>query len=281
LAREMAQAGADRSSLLIAFGGGIVGDLCGFLAAIYMRGIDYVQVPTTLLAQVDSAIGGKTGANLPEGKNLIGSFHQPRAVFADVRTLQTLPARELRAGLYESIKAGIIRDARLFGYMERNSAAILSRDPKALEYVISSSIAVKAGVVSADEREAGVRMLLNLGHTLGHALEAATGFRKFLHGEAVGLGMLAAVEVGRRRATITELQAERIRKLIDLYGPLPRATLSVERLLAASAGDKKNFAGIRRFVLPLGIGNAVVVEDVTTEELSAAAEAMLVKRKAH
>lgn len=280
LAREMARAGADRSSLLIAFGGGIVGDLGGFLAAIYMRGIDYIQVPTTLLSQVDSSIGGKTGANLPEGKNLIGSFHQPRAVFADVRTLQTLPARELRAGLYESIKAGIIRDARLFAYLERNSAAVLGRDAAALEHVIAASIRIKAVVVGEDERESGVRMLLNLGHTLGHALEAATSYRKFLHGEAVGLGMLAAVELGRRRATVTAAQAERITHLIHLYGPLPHATLTAAQLLAAAVRDKKNSAGIRRFVLPVGIGDAVVVEDVTTDELTAAAQAMLVKSKA-
>ncbi|HVJ06976.1 MAG TPA: 3-dehydroquinate synthase [Acidisarcina sp.] len=279
LARQLAQAGADRSSLLIAFGGGIVGDLGGFLAAIYMRGIDYIQVPTTLLAQVDSSIGGKTGANLPEGKNLVGCFYQPRAVFADVAPLQTLPERELRAGLFESIKAGIIRDARLFTYLERNSAAVLGRDPKALEHVIAASIRMKAAVVSEDERESGVRMHLNLGHTLGHALEAATSYRKFLHGEAVGLGMIAAVEIGLERKTLTAAQAERITRLIDLYGPFPHASLSPEKLLAASSRDKKHSAGIRRFVLPVGIGNAVVVEDVTTGELTRAAEAMLRKRK--
>ncbi len=279
LARAMASAGADRSSLLIAFGGGIIGDLGGFLAAIYMRGIDYIQVPTTLLAQVDSSIGGKTGANLPEGKNLVGCFHQPRAVFADVRPLQTLPERELRAGLFESIKAGIIRDARLFAYLERNSTALLCRDPEALEYVIAASIRIKAAVVSEDERESGVRMLLNLGHTLGHALEAATSYRKFLHGEAVGLGMIAAVELGLARKTLTAAEAARISCLIDLYGPFPHASISPEKLITASDHDKKNSAGIRRFVLPVGIGDAVVVEDVTISELILAAQAMLRKRK--
>lgn len=279
LAREMANAGADRSSLLIAFGGGIVGDLAGFLAAIYMRGIDYVQVPTTMLAQVDSSIGGKTGANLPEGKNLVGCFYQPRAVFADVRPLQTLPERELRAGIFESIKAGIIRDARLFAYLERNSATVLRRDPKALEYVIAASIRIKAAVVNEDERESGVRMLLNLGHTLGHALEAATSYRKFLHGEAVALGMIAAVELGLVRKTLTAVQAERITHLIELYGPFPHASISPEKLISASGRDKKNSAGIRRFVLPVGIGDAVVVEDVTMTELTMAAQAMLRKRK--
>lgn len=275
LAREMVRAGADRSSLLIAFGGGIVGDLGGFLAAIYMRGIEYVQVPTTLLAQVDSSVGGKTGVNLAEGKNLVGSFQQPKAVFADVQTLQTLPERELRAGLYESIKAAIIRDARLFSYLERNSASILARDPKALEHVIAASIRIKADVVGEDERENGVRMILNLGHTLGHALEAATSYRRYLHGEAVGLGMIAAVHIGLLRKTLSAAQAARIVELIALYGPLPKATFNATHLLAASARDKKNSAGVRRFVLPVGIGNAIVVEDVTDTELRAAASAML------
>jgi 3-dehydroquinate synthase len=279
LVREMAAAGADRSSLLIAFGGGIVGDLGGFLAAIYMRGIDYVGVPTTLLSQVDSSVGGKTGVNLPEGKNLVGCFHHPRAVFADVLTLQTLSDRELRAGLFESIKAGIIRDARLFAYMEKNSSALLGRDPKALEHVIAASVRMKAAVVGEDERESGVRMILNLGHTLGHALESATRYRKFLHGESVGLGMIAALEIGRRRATVTDAQADRITCLIDQYGPFPYASLAPAQLIAASARDKKHSAGVHRFVLPVGIGDAAVVNDVTTEELTAAATAMLAKRK--
>jgi 3-dehydroquinate synthase len=280
LVREMATAGADRSSLLIAFGGGIVGDLGGFLAGIYMRGIDYVGVPTTLLSQVDSSVGGKTGVNLPEGKNLVGCFHHPRAVFADVQTLQTLPARELRAGLFESIKAGIIRDARLFAYMEKNSASLLVRDPKALEYVIAASVRMKAAVVGEDERESGVRMILNLGHTLGHALESATRYRKFLHGETVGLGMIAALEIARRRDTVTDAQADRITHLIDQYGPFPHASIPPAQLITASARDKKHSAGVHRFVLPVGIGDAAVVNDVTNDELTAAAIAMMAKRKA-
>ncbi|HKR27817.1 MAG TPA: 3-dehydroquinate synthase, partial [Acidobacteriaceae bacterium] len=189
LAVEMAEAGADRASLLIAFGGGIVGDLGGFLAAIYMRGIEYIQVPTTLLAQVDSSVGGKTGVNLTSGKNLIGSFHHPRTVFADIDVLQTLPERELRAGLFESIKAGIIRDALLFRFMEQNAEAILRRDPEALSHVIAASIRMKADVVGVDERESGLRMILNFGHTIGHAIEAATEYRRLLHGEAIAWGM--------------------------------------------------------------------------------------------
>ena len=270
LASELANAGADRSSLLIAFGGGIVGDLGGFLAAIYMRGIDYVQVPTTLLAQVDSSVGGKTGVNLASGKNLIGSFHHPRAVFADIDVLQTLPDRELRAGLFESIKAGIIRDPALFRFMEHNAGAILAREPDALERVIVASIRMKAGVVAIDERESGLRMILNYGHTLGHAIEAATGFRSLLHGEAIAWGMLAALQIALARKTVAPDQAERVEQTILAYGPLPPFRATRSKLLAAAGRDKKNRAGTRRFVLPKGIGNAIVVEDVTDAELNSA-----------
>jgi 3-dehydroquinate synthase len=270
LADQLARAGADRSSLLIAFGGGIVGDAGGFLAAIYMRGIDYLQVPTTLLAQVDSSVGGKTGVNLAAGKNLIGSFHHPRAVFADIDLLQTLPERELRAGLMESIKAGIIRDAALFRFLEREAEKILGRDAAALEKVIGASIRMKAQVVGLDERESGVRMILNYGHTLGHAIEAATGYRKLLHGEAVGWGMLAALQIALARNTVGPDQAERIEKTIFAYGTLPGFRTTPARLVAAAGRDKKNRAGTRRFILPKGIGNAVVVEDVTDEEIKAA-----------
>lgn len=274
LADQLARAGADRSSLLIAFGGGIVGDAGGFLAAIYMRGIDYIQVPTTLLAQVDSSIGGKTGVNLVAGKNLIGSFHHPRAVFADTAVLQTLPARELRAGLFESVKAGIIRDPALFRFMEHNSEKLVapnsSPDPPALEKVIAASIRMKAEVVSSDERESGLRMILNFGHTLGHAIEAATGFRRLLHGEAVAWGMLAALRIALARNTVAPDQAERIERTILAFGPLPPFRTTPAKLLAAAGRDKKNRAGTRRFILPKGIGNAIVVEDVTDAELNAA-----------
>jgi 3-dehydroquinate synthase len=275
LASELAAAGADRSSLLIAFGGGIVGDSGGFLAAIYMRGIDYIQMPSTLLAQVDSSVGGKTGTNLASGKNLIGSFHHPRAVFADIDLLKTLPDRELRAGLFESIKAGVIRDVRLFRFMEHNSAAILKRDNKALEYVISASIKMKANVVGIDEREAGLRMILNFGHTVGHAIEAATHYRKLLHGEAIAWGMLAALQLGRLRGTISSAQADRVEHTILAYGPLPSFKAKTEILLEAASRDKKNRAGLRRFVLPEGIGSAGVVENVTDTELVSAIDWML------
>ncbi len=270
LARQMAAAGGDRGSLMIAFGGGIVGDVGGFLASIFMRGIPYVQVPTTFLAQVDSSVGGKTGVNLPEGKNLVGSFHHPLAVFADISVLGTLPDRELRAGLMESIKAGIIRDRSLVRFMEEHAAEVLGRDAKALEKVISASIRMKAGVVNLDERENGLRMILNLGHTVGHALEQVTGYKVLLHGEAVGWGMVAALFLARQRGLISRAQFERLESLIYLYGPLPALKLRKARVAAATGGDKKNVGGVRRFVLPVGVGDAGVVEDVTAAELEAA-----------
>jgi len=270
LARQMAQAGGDRGSLLIAFGGGIVGDVGGFLASIFMRGIPYVQVPTTFLAQVDSSVGGKTGVNLPEGKNLVGSFHHPLAVFADIGVLGTLPERELRAGLLESIKSGIIRDRSLVRFMEEHAGEVLGRDAKALEKVVAASIRLKAGVVGLDERESGLRMILNLGHTVGHALEQATGYKSLLHGEAVGWGMVAALFLARQRGLISRAQFERLESLIYLYGPLPPLKLRAARVVAATGGDKKNVGGVRRFVLPVGIGDAGVVEDVTAAELEAA-----------
>ena len=275
LTREMIRAGGDRGSLLIAFGGGIVGDVGGFVAAVFMRGIPYVQVPTTFLAQVDSSVGGKVGVNLPEGKNLVGNFLQPRAVFADIGVLGTLPDRELRAGLMESVKASIIRDRTLARYMEEHADEVLARDPKALEKVIASSIRMKADVVRRDERESGLRMILNLGHTVGHALEAATRYKAMLHGEAVGWGMIAALYLARKRGTITQGQMERMERLIHLYGPLPRLKVRVAKIVAATGHDKKNVGGVRRFVLPVGIGDAGVVEDVTPAELEAAVKYMM------
>jgi 3-dehydroquinate synthase len=275
LARQMASAGGDRGSLLIALGGGIVGDVGGFVAAIFMRGIPYVQVPTTFLSQVDSSVGGKTGVNLPEGKNLIGSFHHPLAVFADIGALGTLPDRELRSGLMESVKAGIIRDRTLVRFMEEHVHDVLGRDAKALEKVIAASIRMKAEVVNKDERESGLRMILNFGHTLGHAVEQVTRYKLLLHGEAVGWGMVAALYLARQRGTITGRQAERLESLIHLYGPLPPLKLRAAKLVAATGADKKNVGGVRRFVLPIGIGDAGVVEDVTAGELQAAATYML------
>ncbi|MGC9159010.1 MAG: 3-dehydroquinate synthase [Terracidiphilus sp.] len=279
LARQMAAAGGDRGSLLIAFGGGIVGDVGGFLAAIFMRGIPYVQIPTTLLAQVDSSVGGKTGVNLPEGKNLVGSFYHPLAVFADISVLATLPGRELRAGLMESLKAGMIRDRGLVRFLEEHADEVLAGDPAALEKVIAASIRVKAGVVNRDERESGLRMILNLGHTVGHALEQATGYKALLHGEAVGWGMVAALFLARMRRTISQPQFERLESLIERYGPLPALKLRAQRVVAATGSDKKNLSGVRRFVLPVGIGNAEVVEDVTPAELEAAVQYVLTRAR--
>ena len=275
LAQQLAESGADRDSLLLALGGGVIGDITGFLAAIYMRGIRYVQLPTTLLAQVDSALGGKTGVNLVAGKNLIGSFHHPLAVLADTNTLATLPPAELRAGLQESIKSGIIYDAKLFRFMEQNSDAILSGNPAALTRVVTASIRVKADVVSKDERESGLRMILNFGHTLGHAIEAATGYKKLLHGEAVGWGSIAATYVSLHRGTITQKEADRIISTILMYGPLPRFTAKAEKLVALTYSDKKTRSGKRAFVLAKGIGATEIALDVTDEELLTAANEML------
>jgi 3-dehydroquinate synthase len=275
LAEQLSRAGADRDSLLLAFGGGVLGDITGFLAAIYMRGIRYVQIPTTLLAQVDSSIGGKTGVNLAAGKNLIGSFHHPQAVFVDTSLLGTLPPAELRAGLQESIKAGIIYDAKLFRTMEQNADAILAGEPAALTHVVAASVRVKADVVSKDEKESGLRMILNFGHTIGHAIESATNYKQLLHGEAVAWGSIAALNVARNRRSIDAKQADRIEALILRYGPLPRFKATAEKLVALTSRDKKNRSGIRSFVLPTAIGKTEIVRDVTEAELLIATEAML------
>ena len=200
LASKLVSRGADRQSVILALGGGVVGDVAGFLASVFMRGIPVVQIPTTLVAQVDSAIGGKTGVNLKSGKNLLGTFHQPLAVLADPDVLATLPEREYRSGLFEAMKYGVIRNPAIFELMESNSDALLRRDGALLETLITECIRVKADVVSADERESGERRILNFGHTIGHALEAETGYKQFLHGEAVGWGMIAATMIGTRNA---------------------------------------------------------------------------------
>ena len=233
---------ARRGSLLIAFGGGIVGDVGGFLAAIYMRGIPYVQVPTTFLAQVDSSVGGKTGVNLPEGKNLVGSFHHPRAVFADIGVLGTLPDRELRAGLMESVKAGIIRDRALVRFMEEHADEVLGARPKALEKVIAASIRMKAGVVNQDERESGLRMILNSGTRWATPSSRPRATRLLLHGEAVGWGMMAALYLARKRGTITAKQFERLERLDPLYGPLPPLKLRTARWWRPPAATRRTSA---------------------------------------
>jgi 3-dehydroquinate synthase len=245
--------------------------MTGFLAATYMRGIRYVQVPTTLLAQVDSSIGGKTGVNLAAGKNLAGAFYHPLAVYADVATLATLPPDELRAGLQESIKAGIIRDADLFDLLEREQERVLAGDSEILTEVVAASVRVKADVVNADERESGLRMILNLGHTLGHAIEAATEYKQLLHGEAVAWGMIAAIRIGASRGLITAADAERMQSLVRAYGPMKPFEADPEHLVALTAKDKKNRSGARSFVLPTGIGSVTIVKDVNERELLDAA----------
>ena len=281
LAQRLALAGADRDSILLAFGGGVIGDVTGFLAAIYMRGIRYVGLPTTLLAQVDSSLGGKTGVNLPAGKNLIGAFHHPLAVFADIDLLATLPAAELRAGLQEAIKAGIIRDAKLFRYMEQNAGTILEASPASLVRVVAASVRVKAEVVSQDEKESGLRMVLNFGHTIGHAIEAATHYRKLLHGEAVAWGSIAALHLSLNRALITPEDFARMANLILRYGPIPPFKIAATpqaaaaKLVALTSADKKKRSGRRAFVLATGIGRTEVAYDVTDAELLAATHAML------
>jgi 3-dehydroquinate synthase len=279
LAEELAGHGADRDSVLVALGGGVIGDMTGFLAAMYMRGIRYVGVPTTLLAQVDSSLGGKTGVNLAAGKNLVGAFHHPLAVYADTATLGTLPAAELRAGLQESVKAGIIRDRELFDFLDAESAAVLAGHGEALTRVVAASVRVKADVVNADEREMGVRMILNLGHTLGHAIEAATGYKQLLHGEAVAWGMIAAVGIAAKRGTVSVAEAERMERVIRAYGPLRGFTADAGELVALTAKDKKNRSGARSFVLPVGIGDAVVVKDVSETELLEAAAGIVAEAK--
>jgi 3-dehydroquinate synthase len=271
LAEELAQHGADRSSVLIALGGGVLGDLTGFLAALYMRGIPYVQLPTTAMAQIDSSVGGKTGVNLAAGKNLLGAFHHPLAVFADIDTLSTLPAAELRAGLQESIKAGILRDRALFDFLDQQRTAVLEGDPEALAHVVRESVRIKAEVVGADERESGLRMILNLGHTLGHAIEAVTGYTQLLHGEAVAWGMLAATHIARHRHRLSPADADRIHTVIRAYGALHPFRANPQTLVAATARDKKNRGTDRSFILPTGIGSAEVVHDVTEAELLDAA----------
>jgi 3-dehydroquinate synthase len=262
-AEEMVERGGDRSSVVVAFGGGIVTDMAGFLAAIFMRGIPVIQVPTTLLAQVDAAIGGKTGVNLVKGKNLIGSFHQPIAVLIDPRVLDTLPEREYRAGLYEIIKAGIIRSQPLFQFLTERSADVLARDPAAVDHMIGESVRIKAEVVTADEKESDLRRILNLGHTFGHALEAETAYTRFLHGEAVAFGMKAAVYLAEMTGHLSAEDSVDILETLRLYGPIPPLDgISPQNLLGRLVSDKKTVRGKVHFVLPERVGQAKIVSGI-------------------
>lgn len=266
LADQMIERGADRTSIVIGFGGGIVTDVSGFVAAIFMRGIPVIQVPTTLLAQVDAATGGKTGVNLASGKNLIGSFHHPRVVLIDPDVLATLPEREYRAGLFEVIKCGVIRDAALFSLLESEADAILAKQSQIVDQMIASAVRIKTEVVSADERESDLRRILNFGHSIGHAIEAETRYERFLHGEAVAWGMLAATRLAVIVGTLDQFAAERIEKTICRYGPLLSAKdLDPDHLIARLASDKKTLQGKVHFVLPTAVGSVTVKSGISED----------------
>ena len=254
----------DRKTTLIALGGGVVGDMTGYAAASYQRGVPFIQIPTTLLAQVDSSVGGKTGVNHALGKNMIGAFHQPQCVIIDTDTLNTLPDKELSAGLAEVIKYGLIGDPEFFNWLEQNLDKLLARDPQALAYAIERSCADKAAVVAADEREAGSRALLNLGHTFGHAIETGAGYGAWLHGEAIAAGICMAADLSRRLGWLTAQEVQRIEKLIQRAKLPTRAprSLSSARLRELMSVDKKVEAGQLRLILPKGLGQSVITADV-------------------
>lgn len=274
LARRMVDLGVDRKSAIIALGGGVPGDVAAFLASIYMRGIPFIQVPTTLLAQVDSSVGGKTGVDLPEGKNLLGTFAQPRAVHADVGVLATLPLREIRNGLAEVVKYGVIRDPGLFSLLEARTKEVLGLDPGLSVEIVARSCAIKASVVAEDEREGNLRRILNFGHTIGHAIEAAAGYA-ITHGEAVSMGMVAASQIAVSKGLFSSEGFDRIRRLLDGLG-LPVTIgrqFETERLLGFLRHDKKAQAGKVFFVLPVRIGESIITSDVTDAEVAEAIEA--------
>jgi 3-dehydroquinate synthase len=267
----LVRANADRASAIITLGGGVLGDTAGFAAATYLRGIPLVHIPTTLLAQVDSAIGGKVGVNHALGKNLIGAFHQPHAVVIDPSVLETLPRREFRAGLYEVVKYGMTSSPGLFDRIGRERSAIFAKSPAVLTDIIAESCRIKSAVVVADEKESGPRRILNFGHTAGHALEAVTKYRRFRHGEAVAYGMLVAAELGVHRGALAELDRKALADLISSLGPLPPiADVPGGEILEAIKHDKKVVAGTLHYVLPTAIGATAIVDDVTTKELKAA-----------
>jgi 3-dehydroquinate synthase len=261
----------DRSAVLVGFGGGVVGDAAGFAAATYLRGIRVAQVPTTLLSQIDSAIGGKVGVNLAGGKNLVGAFHAPSAVVCDPDVLATLPRREFRAGLYEAVKYGVIASRTLFESIANGLPVLFKQDPAALTSLIAECCRIKATVVMRDEREQGPRRTLNFGHTIGHALESISRYRRFLHGEAVGYGMLAAAALSMKRGILPAEDMEALKTVIGHMGPLPStADLKATDALDAILRDKKVSRGTLHFVLPVRIGATTIVADVTTKELRAA-----------
>jgi 3-dehydroquinate synthase len=272
LAQRLAQRGADRDAVIVAFGGGVVGDVAGLLASLYMRGVNLIQIPTTVLAQVDASIGGKTGVNLRAGKNLLGTFHQPLAVLIDPKVLSTLPEREFRAGLYESLKCGVIGNAELFSSLERAESKGLRKDPALLEWVIAESVTLKASVVAADERERALRRVLNFGHTIGHALEAASGYRRFLHGEAVAWGMIAAAEIAQMMGCCDRSTQQRITEAVLGFGTLPKVNARSRDILRLLQTDKKTRNGLVHFVLPRAIGQVEIINDVPEKVVLEAVE---------
>ncbi len=272
LAEKLPTLGADRNAVILAFGGGVCGDVAGFLASMYMRGVELVQVPTTVLAQVDASVGGKTGVNLKAGKNLIGAFWQPRVVLIDPAVLSSLPDREFRAGLYEALKCGVIGNPELFRDFEEHRDKIAKRHPATIERLIAESVRLKAHVVSVDEKENGLRRVLNFGHTIGHALEAETGYRSLLHGEAVAWGMIAAAEVAAGVGKLNDADALRIREATRAVGKLPKLEVKPKNILRRLQSDKKTRRGRVHFVLPTEIGRVEIVSEVPESVVLAAVE---------
>ena len=270
LAERLVKLGADRGSACLALGGGVVGDVTGFLASIYMRGVDVVQIPTTVVGQVDAAVGGKTAVDLRAGKNLLGTFHQPRTVLIDPDVLTTLPSREYRAGLYEALKCGIIGNPELFRLFEERRREILDRKRNLLEKVITEAVRLKASVVTADERDAGLRQVLNLGHTIGHALEAETGYKRILHGEAVAWGMIAATRIAVLTQRLDKPASQRIYNTIAGLGRLPGMKINSASVLRRMRADKKTRDGVVHFILPSAIGKVEIVDDVPEEVVRSA-----------
>lgn len=269
-----------RDGLAVALGGGVVGDLAGYAAATYMRGVDWVGLPTTLLSMVDSSVGGKVGINHPGAKNLIGAFHQPRAVVADPAVLETLPLRELRAGAYEILKCGVLGDPALFSALEAAPAGLRGWATDDVESAIAATCAIKAEVVERDEREGGLRRVLNLGHTLGHALESVTRYRRFTHGEAVGWGMIGAAAIAHGRGLLSPRAFEAVTGAVDHVGPRPPVSdLPVPALLDALGRDKKVKAGRVVFVLPTAVGRVAIRDDVTRSEIRKALRTMAARER--
>ncbi|MCC6795323.1 MAG: 3-dehydroquinate synthase [Candidatus Hydrogenedentes bacterium] len=273
---EFLKAGMDRTSVVIALGGGVVGDVVGYAAASFMRGVRFIQIPTTIVAQVDSSVGGKTAVNHELAKNIIGAFHQPSAVIIDLDFLKSLPDRELRAGLAEVIKHGVIADAALFAYMEENADAILAKDLDKIEFPVRRSCEIKGAIVSEDEHEHGVRANLNYGHTFGHGIEAASNYSQFLHGEAIALGMHAAATLARDLGMVDQAFVDRQRGCIEAYGlPVAWPQMPIDRVLEAMRHDKKVRAGTMKFIVPDLMGHVVHRTDVTVDQARTALEALM------